>query len=767
MADPLPGRDTLSREVLENLDQGVSVFDAERRLVAWNARLTELLKLPPGMAYQGAPFASFIEELSRHGVHGPVDPREIPPPRNETTKLSIAGRVIVASVRPLPSGGFVTTYTDVTEQRRSERALKEALHSLDEKVALRTAELLRLNEALRLSQERFRHVAEAASDWIWETGPDLRFTYLSRRFSEATGLDRATVDGTSLERWAARQARVSGPWREYLKVLDTRGSFRNVLLKFTSPTKGVRHVMVSGKPVFDDAGTFTGYCGTGTDVTARVRAEAEAERKTAFLQATVDYLPQGVSVFDARHRLIAANQRFMDIMGVPPEFNLPGTPLDGFLRQGSATEAVVADGLALARRMEGQAVERTRSDGRVIEIRATPLPFGGFISTFTDITAHKRIEQSLRESEQTARAMLMAPVAILILTDPEGRIISLNEAGARSLNSAPTSLIGKDIFAHFSKKVRERRLMMLHSAINSKRPVAFEDRVNKRWFEIVLAPILNGAGEVTRVVIAAHDVTHRREAEEKLREAKTLAEMANRAKSEFLANMSHELRTPLNAIIGFSDVIANQVFGPLRDRYLEYASDIQASGQHLLELINDILDISRIEIGAIDLSDGPQDVAALIRACNRLVTERATKGGVKIVENLPEGLPRIFVDERRLKQILINLLSNAVKFTQTGGQVVVSAGMENGGVFLQVSDNGIGMSRDGIDVALTPFGQVDTGLSRRYEGTGLGLPLTKGLVELHDGQLRIDSALGIGTTVTVTLPACRVGERSVAAPDLV
>ena len=247
-----------------------------------------------------------------------------------------------------------------------------------------------------------------------------------------------------------------------------------------------------------------------------------------------------------------------------------------------------------------------------------------------------------------------------------------------------------------------------------------------------------------------------REAEE----ARHAAESANRSKSRFLAVMSHELRTPLNAIIGFSDLIRTQSVGPLQPaKYREYADDIHVSGQNLLAVINDILDMAKIEDGKMVLFEEAIDLDEQIAGATRSVSERARQGQVALDRQVAPGLPPLFADQRSVRHILLNLLSNAIKFTPGGGRVCVQTERtREGGLELVVADTGIGMSAEHLAVALTPFGQVANEYTRLHDGTGLGLPLVKSLAELHGATMEIDSALGQGTTVRIVFPRERALE---------
>jgi signal transduction histidine kinase len=245
-----------------------------------------------------------------------------------------------------------------------------------------------------------------------------------------------------------------------------------------------------------------------------------------------------------------------------------------------------------------------------------------------------------------------------------------------------------------------------------------------------------------------------------LKMALDTAATASQAKSQFLATMSHELRTPLNAIIGFSEMLAAETFGPLGDsRYPDYAHSISASGRHLLDLINDILDFTKLDAGRLELHDEEIDLHELVAGALRMIELEASRAGLAVQVALGEDLPLLRADARRVRQVLLNLLSNAVKFTPRGGEIRLTATRHGGDLAIVIADTGIGIAAEDIPRALERFGQVDSSLSRKYQGTGLGLPLARRLMELHGGWLALESAVGIGTTVTAGFP----GERLIAA----
>ncbi len=321
--------------------------------------------------------------------------------------------------------------------------------------------------------------------------------------------------------------------------------------------------------------------------------------------------------------------------------------------------------------------------------------------------------------------------------------------GRGLLNLGPVGAAQASVSERFRERAPFRNLPFAVAAKNGE----------LRQFLLSAVPVFSPvSGALLGFRGTASDVTEVSRREQYLKAAKEMAEAEGRAKSDFLANMSHELRTPLNAIIGFSEIMQMELLGPVgNEQYHGYLRDIGDSARHLLDLISDVLDVSKIEAGKADLAEQEVDVRRAVESVARLMRERAMHAQVELELEVPDTLPPILADDRKLKQILINLLSNAIKFTPPAGHVRLTARPDPAGdLRLVVCDTGIGIAPDDISRVMEPFSQVDSRLRRGHDGTGLGLALTRGLVELHGGTLTLESTLGKGTTVTVRLPGARL-----------
>ncbi|WP_042699629.1 ATP-binding protein [Azospirillum sp. B506] len=379
--------------------------------------------------------------------------------------------------------------------------------------------------------------------------------------------------------------------------------------------------------------------------------------------------------------------------------------------------------------------------------------------------------QALCESERRSQALFDSSFQIMGLLSPDGRVLALNRPACALAGLPSEALVGRRAWEFRGWARTEELAAGFRKSIEkaaSGRFVRYETDVVTdgvtRVMDVTIKPVYDDRGMVTVLVVEARDITERVEAAERLATALDQAEAANRAKSAFLATMSHELRTPLNAIIGFSDIMLHELFGPLGSpRYRDYARHVQNSGRHLLDLINDVLDMSKLEAGRYTLDESWLEPADAIETCRALAAVPADAGGVTLAVECAPDLPTLLADERALRQVLLNLLSNAVKFTPRGGRVTVSALQEaDGGIVIAVRDTGIGIPADALARILEPFQQADSSIPGRFGGTGLGLSICRDLMGLHGGSLSIESEPDRGTIVTIRFPACRTG-RPVAA----
>jgi PAS domain S-box-containing protein len=503
----------------------------------------------------------------------------------------------------------------------------------------------------------------------------------------------------------------------------------------------------------------------------RTRAERDAVLAMQRLHDAVESIPGGFVLFDADDRLVMCNSRYREALAPASERFVPGTPFEEVIRLIAesgryadtpviGTEEYVRRRVAIHRQNKerGQGTEvHQLSDGRWIENHEYRTRDSGMVLIRTDITARKKSESELRESQQVLRAVIDSIPALINAKDRNLRYVFLNKYQAELYGVTPEGAVGKtgrEIMGpgyHAMTEAADREVL-----VTGRPKINYEDRQldaagNEHVFLKTKVPIRDDNGVPTHVVTVALDITDRKRWEEALIKAKEDAELANHAKSQFLANVSHELRTPLNSIIGFSEMIRMEKFGRIQSpRYKQYIDDIHHSGLHLLDVVNDILDLAKIEAGETSAHPQEVDVAGAVGTCLRMLNERAKAKNIRIDMKSTPGLPRLLADPQHVRQIIVNLLSNAVKFTPDAGRVAVDLLLdEHQGIVVKIADTGIGIAPHHIAKVFQPFFQVADSLTRNHEGTGLGLYLCKTLAERNGATLAIDSALGKGTMVTL------------------
>jgi len=495
-----------------------------------------------------------------------------------------------------------------------------------------------------------------------------------------------------------------------------------------------------------------------------LRGKMRAERR---LRNAIAALPEGVAFYDKSDRLALWNQPYERAL-CPAATSLlrRGVSFRELLRKDlearhypdAAGRVQASLDERMARRARGEGFhEQPLADGRWLRVADRRSPDGETVSICVDIT--EQVEAGTeRERERTWHRAMARETSDIIVLRENGRIVLASNALARLLQRSPEEFQSGGYLRLVHPDDRNEALKLRGRpppgeiwTATYRLPHADGHYI---WFEARTRGVYDEAtGEFLREISVLRDITERKAQELKMCAALERAEAANKAKSLFLATISHELRTPLNAILGFSDILKEERLGPVGSvRTRDYAGSIHDSGAHLLALINDILDITRLEDGRLELHLEPVALESVIAECAQSVAGQADKSGVRFHTRLDAGACVLHADRKRLQQILLNLLSNAMKFTHEGGAVCISTLRRDGGIALAVSDTGIGMEADDIPKALERFGQIDSRLSRKYEGAGLGLPITRQLAELHGWTLAIESNPGAGTTVTILVP---------------
>jgi cell cycle sensor histidine kinase DivJ len=388
---------------------------------------------------------------------------------------------------------------------------------------------------------------------------------------------------------------------------------------------------------------------------------------------------------------------------------------------------------------------------------------------------HRRSESAVRAGEERYRLLAENATDMITRHDEKGRVIFASLAAQQLFGEPAQKIAGDGLFERVHVADRPAYLTALSRSFANNEPIAVEFRVRRAgsaeaaryvWVEMRCRPLRAEGAPLDRpgIVAVTRDISDRKAQEAEILRTRDEAESASRAKTQFLANMSHELRTPLNAVIGFSEILNRELFGSLGEaRYRDYARLIHESGEHLLNVVNDILDMSKIEAGKFKIVKEPFDVAPLVKSCCDLMRHTAEQRSLSLIMDVAPGIPELPADKRACKQMLLNVISNAIKFTDPGGWVRVSAALADGNIEFIVADNGIGIAEQDLPKLGNPFVQANNSYDRSYDGAGLGLSVVKGLARLHGGRLELASKLGEGTIATIVLPLEGAGE-SVEAP---
>jgi len=664
----------------------------------------------------------------------------------------------------------VPTKAQLAEELERLRRRVEEVEQLEE-------ERSRASVALRESEARLRDFAAAASDWFWEMDAELRFCFMSERLREVTGVDPRSTLGKTRQQVGAGDTD-GDKWETHLDDLQAHRPFRDFRYVYVNKDGERQYWSISGVPLFDDDGTFLGYRGTGRNLTEEYRARRMAFEAQDLLLQAIEHFSSAVALFDSEDRLLLFNDAYVEIFGAAANSIGPGMTFEelarlqvkhGMIPQAFGREEQWITERVLRHRNPDEEFEIERSDGRWLRMREERTGNGGIFITATDITETKTIERAEREIRDRLHSVIDHLPAGLVLKDENGTYLLANNQFLELYGMPGREVIGDTAYEHFPASEAEVIHAQDRTVLRTGVPMEAEMEVTRLDGEKVFCmitrfPVLDSAGHVIGIGGIHMNISEMKEKEQELRVARDDAERANHAKSAFLANMSHELRTPLNAIIGFSEIMEQGLFGPLGNpQYREYAEDIRRSASHLLSIISDILDLSKIEAGRMELHEELIDLASVVQSCQTIVKEAAANAGLSLRAVLPEGLPLLYADKRSVRQILLNLLSNAIKFTPKGGGVMVEALLEpDGRLALVVRDSGIGMSEDDIEIVMQPFGQVESAHTRTHDGTGLGLPITRSLAEMHGGSLTVESTVGQGTAITVRFPTERVGVEPLA-----
>jgi PAS domain S-box-containing protein len=543
------------------------------------------------------------------------------------------------------------------------------------------------------------------------------------------------------------------------KVINSRKQNRNEeWIAFTDGTKKLFETYKA--PLYTDKGDFIGIMGISRDITLQRKEDDELTRAHEQLLSVMEAFDDPAYVADpVSYELLFANRAIKNQMGK----DIVGKKCYNILQNSDSpcsfctNTLIFGENIGKTHIWETQNI-KTKRWYRCID-KAIEWPDGRMVrfEVAVDIHKEKIAQEALQESEEKYRTYINTSPNPIFVLDFKGNFIDVNPAACEVTGYSGEELLNMNYYNMFSEEQRIQREnnfknLQLKGKMSGEYPY-----VNKNGVEFYLSIEVVKIPD-NRFLAMCTDVTERKKTEEEILQAKINAEASNRTKTEFLANMSHELRTPLNSVIGFADMMRSQVAGDINEKQAGYLSNISQSGKHLLNIINEILDISKIESGKMKLYK--EDVLLVETYAEIIATLQhiASRKEIKLdISPWPEN-EYAYADRAKLKQILYNLVGNAIKFTNEGGSVIIGTRNDGKFIHISVSDTGIGIAPDGLERLFKPFTQLESFESRTYEGTGLGLALSKELVELHGGKITVESEPGKGSTFIFTLPSAKTAD---------
>jgi PAS domain S-box-containing protein len=756
----------LLRQVFDHADVGLCVFDAQWFLRAWNQRLVELTGLDPELVRVGMPLPLLACALARAGAFGLLagEAEVQAETARRVAELSTAtrsasegrhadGRILELRHNPLPGGGSVMICAEVTGRRAAQTRLAD-------------------------QQRILTLLVERTEQGIWFIDNALRTTDANPAMCRMLGLTLPQMLGRDIyqfvdeanaaifrERVAQRSQGLAGGYEITLRHADGR------------PV----HCYNNATPIFDAQGRKVGAIGMFSDITPLKRAEQQVRlsgellaQKSHVLEMTLEALSQGVLSLDAEGRTHAYNRRFLELVQVPEALMRTRPTIVEIGRHQIAHghfESVEQQPRLDSWRTDPPSYQRKRRDGVVLEIQTHRGADGSVVRTYADVTATVQAQQALRASESRFRAMADAAPALIWQSDAAGAPVWFNQ---RWLQYTGRTL-AEELALGWAERMHADDLAATRAAFEGAAAGQHSFEVEYRahradgewaWIADQGTPQFTSEGRCVGYIVYGWDITARKAAEAALRAAKEEAERANRAKSDFLSRMSHELRTPLNAVLGFGQLLLADTRDPLTRGQQGRVQELVHGGRHLLSLINDVLDLARIEAGGLHVALAPVDLDPLVEDCLRLVQPAADERRLTLTRPAPgEARLRVQADPTRLRQVLLNLLSNAIKYNRPGGRVELLWHPTEDGVRLEVLDTGPGLSAEQQARLFQPFERLDAAQSQ-VEGTGIGLALSKWLLSLMRGEIGVHSVPGEGCRFWLSLQRAVEGPVAQAPPAM-